>query len=279
MIDLHTHSNFSDGSLSPKELIEEAIRQRIKALAITDHDTSEGIRNLNKNSFPLDFVPGIEISVQYNDRYRFHILGLFIDPKSPEAYSFEILQRSLREERNIEITEKLNSLGYEIDYEEVKRKAKNIVGRMHFALKLVEKGYFNNVKDVIEKLLTPGKDAYVQRKRISYQEGIERIYKMKGISIISHMGKELEGGEEIENIIKKFKNFGVDGIEVYHSDHSKKTTNFLEKLSKKYNLVISGGTDFHGKNKEGVFLGKGRGNLNIPYNVYLNILKYYKSKF
>ncbi len=279
MIDLHTHSSFSDGSLNPKELIEEAKRQKIKALAITDHDTSEGIRNLNTNSLPLNFVPGIEISVQYDDKYRFHILGLFINPKNSEVYSFELLQKSLREERNLEIAKKLNSFGYEIDYEEVKRKAGNIVGRMHFALMLVEKGYFNNVKDAIEKLLKPGKPAYVQRKRISYKEGIEKIYKMKGISIISHIGKELEDGEEIENIIKKFKDSGLDGVEVYHSDHTKKMTNLLKKISKKYSLVISGGTDFHGKNKEGVLLGKGRGNLNIPYNVYLNLLKYYEKKF
>lgn len=275
MIDLHTHSNFSDGTYSPEELIIEAKEKGIEALALTDHDTAEGIRALKNFNFPIKFVPGIELSLQYDKELRFHIVGLFIEANSEEVLKIEKFQVECREERNLKIFEKLKELNYDISYEEVKKEAKKTVGRMHFASCLVKKGYFKKPEEAISSLLRLGKPAFVERKRLNVQEGIESIRKMKGISMVAHIGKELEDFNKIEEVLKKIKDFGIDGIEVFHSDHSNEMTKFLKKISKKYSFLISGGSDFHGFNKEKVNLGTGKGNLKIPLKVYNNLLEYW----
>lgn len=279
MIDLHTHSNHSDGTYSPEELLEEAKRLKIKALALTDHDTASGVRALKNAFFEFEFIPGIELSLQYNGSLRFHILGLFIDPESEEVFRIEELNKKLREERNLKILENLRKLNYEICYEEVKKEAKKTVGRMHFAIVLVKRGYFKEPEEAIAALLRPGKPAFVERNRLKFEEGIESIYKMKGISIIAHIGKELQDLNKIEEVLKNMKDKGLDGIEVFHSDHIKEMVENLKKFSKKYDFLISGGSDFHGFNKKVVKLGTGRGNLKIPFNVYNNLKRYWQKKF
>lgn len=274
MIDLHTHSNFSDGTLSPEELIKKAEELKIKAIAITDHDTASGVRSMKNIKFKIKFVEGIEISVQFDKNLRFHILGLFIDSNSKEVFDIENLQVKLREERNLKILEKLRSLNYDINFEEVKKEAKITVGRMHFATCLVRKGYFKEPMEAIDELLKDGKPAYVQRKRISAKEGIERIRKMKGISIVAHIGKEIEDFKKIEVVLKKMKDSGLDGVEVFHSDHTDEMIKNLLKISKKLSLPISGGSDFHGFNKKFVEMGIGRGNLNVPFSVYKKLKEY-----
>jgi len=279
MIDLHTHSNYSDGTFSPEGLIKEAEKNCLLALALTDHDTAEGVRNLKNFDFPFKFVSGIELSLQYDNDLRFHIVGLFIEPEAEEVFRIENLQKNYREERNLKILEKLKNLNYDISYEEVKREARKTVGRMHFANCLVKKGYFKKPEDAISALLKTGKPAFVERKRLNIQEGIESIKKMKGISIVAHIGKELQNFEKIEEVLKKMKDFCVDGVEVYHSDHSIEMTKFLKKISKKYSFVVSGGSDFHGFNKEKVKIGIGRGNLKIPFKIYNNLLEYWTKKY
>lgn len=279
MIDLHTHSNHSDGTLSPEELLKEAEEKGIKALALTDHDTASGVRALNNSSFKFEFVPGIELSLQYNGTLRVHMLGLFIDAESPEVLRIENLNKILREERNLNILENLKNLNYDINYEEVKREAKVTVGRMHFALALVKKGYFKDTEEAISKLLRPGKPAFVERKRLGYEEGLESIRKMKGISILAHIGKEIKDYAEIEEVLQNMKDKGLDGLEVFHSDHDKAMTEILEDFSKKYDFLVSGGSDFHGFNKKVVKIGEGRGNLNIPFKVYIKLKNYWEKKF
>lgn len=279
MIDLHTHSNCSDGTKSPEEIIKYAIEKKIEVISITDHDTALSSRILKNKEIPIEFVSGIEISVQYDEKLRFHLIGLFIDPNSKETFEIENLQVSLREERNLKIYEKLKGLNYDISFEEVKKEARITVGRMHFANCLVKKGYFKEPNEAIDALLRPNKPAYVERKRLSAIEGIERIRKMKGISIIAHIGKEINDIEKIFEILKKLKDMGLDGLEVYHSDHSPKITKELKKFSKDLSLLISGGSDYHGLNKKSVEIGEGRGNLKIPYKVYLKLKDYWIMNF
>lgn len=279
MIDLHTHSNHSDGTFSPEELLKEAEEKDIKALALTDHDTASGVRALNNSSCNFEFVPGIELSLQYNGTLRVHMVGLFIDPESPEVIRIEELNKNLREERNLKILENLRKLDYEISYEEVKKEAKITVGRMHFATLLVKKGYFQEPEEAIAKLLRPGKPAFVERVRLKFEEGIESINKMKGISILAHIGKELQDLNKVEEVLKNMKDKGLDGVEVFHSDHNWEMVENLKKFTEKYDFLVSGGSDFHGFNKKVVKLGEGRGNLNIPFEVYIKLKNYWCKKF
>lgn len=279
MIDLHTHSNHSDGTYTPEELIKEAEEVGLEAFALTDHDTASGIRSLKNYSFPFKFVPGIELSLQYNGGLRVHMIGLFIEPGSSEVLRIEELNKKLREERNLKILENLNNLNYEITYDEVKKEAKVTVGRMHFATVLVKKGYFKDKEEAIANLLRPGKPAFVERKRLNFEEGLQSINKMKGIAILAHIGKEMKDLNKIEEVIKNMKEKGLDGLEVFHSDHDLKMTKRLKDFSKKYGLLISGGSDFHGFNKKVVEMGRGRGNLKIPFIVYDKLKKYWNKKF
>lgn len=279
MIDLHTHSNHSDGTLSPEELVKKAEEKGLKALGLTDHDTASGVRALKDFSFPFEFVPGIELSLQYNGSLRFHILGLFIDPDSLEVFRIEDLNKKLREERNLKILENLRKLNYEIGYEEVKGEARNTVGRMHFATLLVKKGYFKTPEEAISTLLRSGKPGFVERRRLGFEEGIEAINKMKGISILAHIGKEIDDMDKIRGIIKDMKEKGLDGLEVYHSDHNEVMTVYLRRISKEFNLLISGGSDFHGLNKQKVEIGRGKGNLKVPFRVYNKLRNYWCKKF
>lgn len=279
MIDLHIHSNCSDGTKSPEEIITEAIEKKIEAISITDHDTAKSARILIDKEIPIEFIPGIELSIQYNEKLRFHLIGLFIDPNSKETFEIENLQVKLREERNLKIYEKLKDLNYDISFEEVKKEARITVGRMHFANCLVKKGYFKEPNEAIEALLKPNKSAFVERKRLSAIEGIERIKKMKGISIIAHIGKELNDFEKIFEILKRLKDNGLDGLEVYHSDHNLKIIRELKKIAKELSLAISGGSDYHGLNKKSVEIGVGRGNLRIPYKIYLRLKEYWSKNF
>lgn len=279
MIDLHTHSNCSDGTKNPEEIITNAIEKKVEAVSITDHDTAKSARILKDKKIPIEFVPGIELSIQYNEKLRFHIIGLFIDAYSKEVFEIENLQAKLREERNLKICKKLRDLNFNISFEEVKKEARITVGRMHFASCLVKKGYFNEPNEAIEALLKPNKPAFVERKRLSAIEGIERIRKMKGISIIAHIGKELNDIEKIFETLKKLKDMGLDGLEVYHSDHSPKITKDLKKIAKDLSLIIAGGSDYHGLNKKSVEIGEGRGNLKIPYKIYLKLKDYWIKNF
>lgn len=279
MIDLHIHSNCSDGTKSPEEIIKYAIQKKIEVISITDHDTAKSARILKDKEIPIEFVPGIELSIQYDKKLRLHLIGLFIDPFSKEVFEIENLQAKLREERNLKIYEKLRNLNFDISFEEVKKEARITVGRLHFANCLVKKGYFKEPNEAIEKLLKPSRPAFVERKRLSAVEGIERIKKMKGISIIAHIGKETNDSEKIFEILKRLKDIGLDGLEVYHSDHSLKITKDLKKISKDLSLLASGGSDYHGLNKKSVEIGLGRGNLKIPYKIYIKLKNYWSKNF
>lgn len=279
MIDLHIHSSFSDGTLKPEEIFKKAKKLKLEAISITDHDNARGIREANVQNEKIKFVPGIEISVEYNKNIRLHILGLFIDVFSKEIISLEEEQIFLREERNLKMVKKLKKLGYKIEYFEVKEIAKMAVGKLHFANLLVKKGYFKNVEEAMKKLLRKGCPAFVEKKRIPLIEGVEKIKKAKGIPVVSHILKEFNSLNEVGEVLKDLRKKGIEGVEVYHSDHKIEDMKILEEMAKKNSFVISGGSDFHGKNKKYTKMGTGKGNLNIPFEVYENLKNYWEKNF
>jgi len=262
MIDLHAHTTASDGSLGFEELIAEAKRAGLKALAITDHDNVQSARRI-RGKEPLEIIPGIELSVfdhalGYED---VHVIGLFIDPDNAALNSK--LNSLGREEQKKATVAKLNELGYHITYEEVKAKSQGVVGRPHIAMVLMEKypSEFPKMVDVFNKLLGRGKPACIGRESgFGLGEAIRLIHSAGGLAILCH---PFIYPYDPEKLVKEFKSLGGNGIEVYYDyvanrpgvpitiEENDSLKGKAAALAGKYGLLESGGSDFHGKGKRG----------------------------
>jgi predicted metal-dependent phosphoesterase TrpH len=269
IIDLHIHSTYSDGTLTPTEIVRKAEQEKIKVIAITDHDTIEGLEEFNMcGSNYVEKVNGVEISVQMRD-FNFHMVGLFIDYSDEEFREKINLLKNARIDRNRKIIKKLNELGYSITYEELEEIAKGEIGRPHFSQILLKKNYFRDKREVFEKLLKKGAPAYFDKFRFNPEEAIKLIKNQgKGISILAHPGLLPFPKKEKLAIITELKKAGLDGLEIYYSEHTPEEIAFLKKIAKDLKLAVSGGTDFHGDNKPGISLGIGRGNLRVEYKIF-----------
>lgn len=268
MIDLHVHTNFSDGTYSPEDVVELAKGKGLFAIAITDHDTTDGVKIALKKGqeIGLKVISGVEISADFE--IEMHILGLFIDVDNKTLQNRLKMLEMFRKERNPKIIEKLRKMGYDISMEDVEEVASgDVIGRPHIARVLVQKGYFDSTKAVFENLLGFGKPAYVKKEKLKPYEAIEAIKEANGLAILAHPHKYLYLEEGPENIFEELKEYGLDGLEVYHSDHTDKETRELLEIAKKLDLIVSGGSDFHGTNKPDIEIGIGRGNLNIGKEV------------
>ncbi|MGE4282532.1 MAG: PHP domain-containing protein [Clostridia bacterium] len=266
-IDLHVHTTASDGSMTPSEVVRHAVQKRLAAIAITDHDTVEGIEEalIQGHLSDIEVIPGIEISVDYRD--EMHILGYYIDIYSQKFITILNQLNNFREERNPKIIKKLNDLGMSISFEEVEAKAGRVVGRPHIARVMVEKGYVDNVNQAFYEYLNTGKPAYIERKKLSQQEGIRLIKNAGGIAILAHPIYLEKGGANLDMLLPKLIEYGLDGLEVYYSDYTSEDTHKYLKLADKYNLVATGGSDFHGRSKPRLKLGEGYGTLQVPYEL------------
>ncbi len=279
MIDLHCHTTASDGTFTPQRLVKKASEIGLKALAITDHDTVEGIDEalntraiLNDN---IDIVPGVELSVEFSPG-TMHLLGLFIDHHNIRLKETLSVLREFRNQRNPLMIKKLQELGVEITMEEVEKEAGGeVVSRNHMAKILVKKGYAKDINDAFKKYLSKDSPAYVARKRLSPEESIKLIHHAKGIAILCHpMQLKLGMGYELERLISDLKEIGLDGIEVYYSDHTEEQQDRFMELAQKNGLLISGGSDFHGDNKPDFSLATGMGNMCIPDSVYYKLVEF-----
>lgn len=272
MVDLHIHTSASDGSFSPQEVVFLAHRQGLRAIAITDHDTIEGNETACEagKELGVEVVPGVEISVEMaTPRHPIHVLGYFIDHRSAKLHAELASLVQYREERNPQIVRKLNSLGLEITYEEVILAAgQGTVGRPHIAQVLVRKGYVKDGDEAFRKYLRRGGPAYVEKKRLTPEEGIALIRDAGGIPVLAHPFM-IEGmtANAIESFILKFREYGIHGVEVYYPLHNHRQTALLETIARKHSLLITGGSDFHGEQKPKVMLGKGFGKLQVPYEL------------
>ncbi len=264
IFDLHVHTNHSDGLFSPEEVIDLAVKQKLDGIAITDHDTVTAIETAiaySNNYYNFRIIPGIEFSCVYNDE-EVHILGYFINYKDLNLIKVTNKLKKSRLTRGVEMVYKLNKLGLKLSIEEVKKfSGEKYIGRPHIARALIKKGYVTDISEAFTKYLDRGKPAYVERYKITINETISLIKNLGGIAILAHPGILKD-----KTIVNHCISLGIDGLECIHSKHSKEDTDYLIDISKSNNLIITGGSDFHGDliNEE-IILGKYFVNIdNIP---------------
>lgn len=269
MIDLHTHTDESDGTYTPAELVQEAVASNLEALGITDHDTLTGYDAAVPlaKAAGLDLVCGIELSTKLRGR-SVHLLGYFLHQQPSRAFRDWLREMQLsRRDRNMRLAEKLRTMGMEVSIAEVESRGKSLAGRPHFAQVMVEKGYVKDTRQAFDDYLDESAQAYVDRKEPSFKEGVQRILEGGGIPSLPHPVRVPKNGEKFESLIGEMLDAGLPAIEVYHSDHTAEDMRFFEEQARLHKLAITGGSDFHGALKPHIRLGTGAGNLCVPREV------------
>ncbi len=264
-IDLHLHTTHSDGSLPPAEVLTLAHKAGITALAITDHDITNGIPEAMKIGADLgiEVIPGIEISSQWEGG-ELHILGYFLDWQDPALNRHLAGLRASRHRRNPLMVRKLNELGLELTYEEVRALAgTESVGRPHIARLLLEKGYVRSAKEAFDRYLGNGKAAYVPRELPEPAEAIGWIRAAKGVPVLAHPTWVRLDETSLLTLCETLKAAGLMGIEVHYSTHKRAQTEEYLNIAKRLGLLVTGGSDFHGLTKPDIQVGVGRGGLKV----------------
>ncbi|MBI4402003.1 MAG: PHP domain-containing protein [Nitrospirae bacterium] len=265
-IDLHLHTTYSDGSLPPAEVLALAKKAGVSALAVTDHDIVDGIPESIEAGARLgiEVIPGVEISSRYGES-ELHILGYFLDWQDPVLSTRLAWLRASRHTRNPRIIAKLNELGLAITYEEVKALAgTESVGRPHIARVLMEKGYVQSAKEAFDRYLAQDKPGYVPRELPEPAEAIAWIRAAHGIPVLAHpvWVKLNEAG--LLKLCEKLKAEGLMGVEVHYSTHKPQQTREYLNIARRLDLLVTGGSDFHGVTKPDIEVGVGRGGLKVP---------------
>ena len=261
IIDLHCHSNVSDGLLSPAELIAHAAENNVQAIALTDHDDIAGLKEAEIEAERLNiiFINGVEISVTWNKR-TLHIVGLNFDKEDKQLFKGLKKIRDGRQDRAQLMANGLGMAGIQGAMNGAKSYAKNsTIGRIHFAQFLVAQGYAKNIGAVFKKFLTPGKPGYVDHEWISLEESIKLINDAGGDAIIAHPGRYDMGGKLYPKLFQEFKDLGGAGVEVMSGSQDPSQTNYFLKLANNFDLLSSCGSDFHGKGISHRALGNIRG--------------------
>lgn len=265
-VDLHLHTTHSDGSLSPADVIALAHKAGVTALAITDHDITTGIPDAiaTGRELGIEIIPGIEISSQYGGS-ELHVLGYFLDWQDAELGARLTTLRESRHRRNPQIIERLQALGIDITYEEVRTLAgTDSVGRPHIARVLMEKQMVASAKEAFDRFLANGKPAYVPRELPSPAEAIQWIKAAKGLAVLAHPTWVNPTEGTLTDLVRQLKADGLDGIEVHYSTHTSRQTREYLSLAEQVNLLVTGGSDFHGVTKPDIEVGIGRGTLHVP---------------
>jgi 3',5'-nucleoside bisphosphate phosphatase len=281
-IDLHIHSTASDGTLSPLDIVALALRVPLGAIALTDHDSIAGAREILLSGIPPDlgFLTGVEISADPPPSYpgpgSIHILGYGIRLDDPELNRILEKLQNARRDRNPQIISHLNKLGIGIRLEEVEKEAGDgQPGRPHIARLMVRKGVVNTIDEAFDRYLGHGRPAYAEKFRIESSHAVELVNAAGGIPVLAHPGLlELETDEQLDDILQEMIAFGLKGVEVYFSEHSPEQTNRYAELARRYDLLMTGGTDFHGDIQPEVRLGVGRGNVLVPYALYERLIEH-----
>ena len=269
-VDLHSHSTASDGTLAPAELVRRAADAGVSAFSLTDHDTVGGIAEAQRTAKELhiDFLPGIEISAQYPRPGTLHLLGYGIDPANPALSHLTTNLNAGRGDRNVRIIARLNEVGVSITLEEVLAGASGTVGRPHIAEVLVRKGYVKTKQQAFDKYLGQSGLAYEDKETITPAGAISMIHAAGGLAVLAHPNQLRKSNTaELAHEIKTLADFGLDGIEVIHSDHTDALVEHLDELSRRFNLLPTGGSDFHGDNKPTIRIGYA-GNRRVPRAYY-----------
>ncbi|HEY7705318.1 MAG TPA: PHP domain-containing protein [Acidimicrobiia bacterium] len=269
-VDLHTHSDRSDGSVGPAALVAEAAAAGLSAVALTDHDTLEGVAEAKAagSGAGIEVVPGIELSLTWSPG-GMHMIVLFLeDDPGPLQDKLEAL-RSARSDRNARMLERLAELGMVITPEELAAEAgQGSVGRPHLAAIMVRKGYVPDFETAFNDWLAAGRPAYLGRDRLSPDEAIALARASGGVPILAHphtLG--LETTEEMNDLLERLAGLGLVGVECFYSTYDSVTEAANRAQARKFGLIPSGGSDFHGTYKPTISIGKGTGDLLVPDEV------------
>ena len=266
-IDLHTHSTFSDGTFTPLQLVKYAEEKGLKAFAITDHDTTEGIKEAKSIETNVEVISGVEISTRY-DKKEIHIVGLYVNENDADLNKQLKYYREKRVTRNFEILEKLNSLGVDITIDDVKESCTgDVISRAHIAKALVSKGFVGSYTEAFDRYLGDNKCAYVPRETLNYEESMELITKAGGVPVLAHPLLYKMSDTNLENMMVKLRQKGLKAVEVYYSTHSNSDTQHVMAMANRVGLIYSGGSDFHGATKPKIDMGTGMGKLAVPYEI------------
>ena len=268
MIDLHSHTNESDGTLSPADLIAEASRAGVRVLGITDHDTFTGYEKaiVPAREASIDLLCGIELSTKLHGQ-SVHLLGYFPDAEGGPVEFREWVRdlQASRRDRNIRLVARLRELGFDITLEEAEARGRGMTGRPHFAQIMVEKGYVSNFRQAFDDYLDESAKGYVYRREPALAEAIRRIREAAGVASLAH---PVRVNGDLPSLLPELCEAGLNAIEAYHSDHGPEETQFFLDLARKHGLLVTGGSDFHGALKPSVRLGTGcHGNLHVPPEV------------
>lgn len=272
LIDLHTHTTASDGSMTPAELVRHAHEKGLAAIAVTDHDSVEGVGQALEEGrrLGIEVVAGVEISVDFDP--EMHLLGYFFNANYRSILNTLEELRQMRERRNPKIIGKLNELGFDITMDEVNRKAgTGNVGRPHIARALMDKGYVESIAEAFEKYLAVGRPAYFKKDKLTPEQGVGLISGAGGVPVLAHPIYLDMAGINLDQLLPRLKAAGLKGIEAIYTENTGEQTAKLLKLAEAYDLAVSGGSDFHGSFKPHIEIGIGRGSLRIPYELLVRL--------
>ena len=264
--DLHTHSVFSDGTCTPAELIDEAVSLGLSAIALTDHNTVDGLPDFLSAAEGKDIlaIPGVEFSTEYGGR-ELHLLGLFIDPAhfpTVRAVARDYLRR--KEQSNLDLIAALNGAGYEVDYGKLLAQSPNgNINRAHIAAALTEKGYVGSIKEAFQTLLAKGGRFYREPAKPTFWEMLELIKSIGAVPVLAHPFLNLDE-ERLRVFLPLAKERGLVGMEVAYSTYDDTTAACAARLADEFSLLPSGGSDYHGNKKPDIKMGVGKGNLEVP---------------
>ncbi len=254
-LDLHTHSTASDGLYAPAELVALAHQAGLTTIALTDHDTTNGLAEAQAAGATLGVtvIPGIEINTYLpQGRGEAHVLGYYLDTANSDLQAFLRFLRDAREKRGERMVALLREQGYDITWERVRELAHGSVGRPHVALALMEKGYADSISDAFNRYISPGRPAYVPRFKMAPEDAVRMLRSVRGVPVLAHPMR-LFGLED--DLLPRLMEAGLLGLECYYGDYDESTVEHLLALAEQHGLVATGGADYHGPNVHPTPLG------------------------
>lgn len=272
--DLHSHSTYSDGSYTPEEIVKEAKKIGLSAIALTDHNTTAGLKEFQEAGikYGIETVQGTELSTS-NGVKQLHILALFLNPKNYQAVEDRTSTYDKEKTKsNITLINNLQNAGYDITFDEVQKLLPNkAFNRAHVAKVLLKKGYINSIEESFKTLLHKSNGLYIPPKLLDTCETIGFIKNLGAIPVLAHPLRNMSC-EELDKFLPDAIDAGLVGMEIMHSKYSPNMFEGAKELQEKYNILPSGGSDFHGTTKPNILLGRGiNNNLKIPYDFYENL--------
>jgi predicted metal-dependent phosphoesterase TrpH len=286
-IDLHIHSTASDGTYAPSEILNLAAQSGLQAIAITDHDTLDGSRQVLECDIPstLHFITGVEISAQPPVGCRasdsLHILGYGVDPNHSELVQTLSKFQQVRDERTHLILDRLHQMGIPLTLEQVMAEVgEGAASRPHVARAMVKAGIAADIEDAFQKFLSKGRPAYVSKERLDCQKAFELIKAAGGIPVLAHPYLiACQGTGELATLIESLCDIGLKGLEVFYPGHPRQAVTLYLALAEKFGLLVTGGSDFHGQLTPDIKIGKGTGDLHVPYDLFEKLISNHSLKY